>query len=106
MENDSGSLSPVPILGLLQTKNHRYNKETSPDIENNVKPEIPDTENGKNDFEKSNNNAGRLVVYGDSNCIDDSHQQKRMIFGHSNTRYFFVLINKNCDDEFATEGDR
>ena len=43
----------VPILGLLQTES------------NNL------ADNGD-----KNQNLGRLVVYGDSNCLDNSHLQK------------------------------
>lgn len=41
---------------------------------------MPADENDKkNDFKKQMSTMpGRLVVYGDSNCIDDSHLQKCM----------------------------
>lgn len=53
LEAETESVPDVPILGLLQTKG---NGEDSNDIS----------------FQQS----GRLVVYGDSNCLDNSHLQK------------------------------
>ena len=54
-----------PILGLLQTKGNNDEAVKTNNIEKNID-------------EKPSNTAGRLVIYGDSNCIDDSHLQKRM----------------------------
>ena len=56
-ESEVGNMQFVPILGLMQTN----------DFENN---EIKETESKLN-------LAGRIAIYGDSNCIDDSHSQKR-----------------------------
>lgn len=82
----------VPILGLLQTNNHMNMKEIYNDnYSNNMISE-------KENMEKSNIKdqvnivPGRIVVYGDSNCIDDSHLQKRMFF------FFYKILNlyNNC----------
>ncbi|XP_046428490.1 membrane-bound transcription factor site-1 protease isoform X2 [Neodiprion fabricii] len=72
LEGDAKQPELVPILGLFQTQSHRatdhrydtIGNEISNDIEQNV------PKNREKDI------AGRLVVYGDSNCIDDSHQHK------------------------------
>ncbi|XP_015585163.1 membrane-bound transcription factor site-1 protease isoform X2 [Cephus cinctus] len=75
-ETQLGTSSFVPILGLLQTKS----QETVNRVYNNAENEIPDPEEKEaqaaHEKEKINNAAGRIVVYGDSNCIDDSHLQK------------------------------
>lgn len=65
-----------PILGLLQTKSPNWNKKVDNTQDDQIN-DIHNTENDGNDDEKSSIVAGRLVVYGDSNCIDDSHLQKR-----------------------------
>ncbi|XP_042225174.1 membrane-bound transcription factor site-1 protease-like [Homarus americanus] len=52
LEAESESVPDVPILGLLQTK-------STDDLGDN-----------------SLHHSGRLVVYGDSNCLDNSHLQK------------------------------
>ncbi|XP_045605609.1 membrane-bound transcription factor site-1 protease [Procambarus clarkii] len=54
LEAESESVPDVPILGLLQTKG-------------NTNEEVGDN---------SQHHCGRLVVYGDSNCLDNSHLQK------------------------------
>ncbi|XP_003696264.1 membrane-bound transcription factor site-1 protease [Apis florea] len=76
LESESKSTMAVPILGLLQTNNHMNMKEIYNDnYSNNMISE-------KENMEKSNMKdqvnivPGRIVVYGDSNCIDDSHLQK------------------------------
>ncbi|XP_012285406.1 membrane-bound transcription factor site-1 protease [Orussus abietinus] len=75
-ENEGGATSLVPILGLLQVKG----RDKVQQIKEIVNNEIPDqAEEGDDDHdakERTNNKAGRLAVYGDSNCIDDSHLQK------------------------------
>lgn len=69
----------VPILGLLQTNNMNMKEIYNDNYSNNMISE-------KENMEKSNMKdqvnivPGRIVVYGDSNCIDDSHLQKRMFF--------------------------
>lgn len=57
LESKVTSLQFVPILGLLQVS----------DLE-------------KNEVKKSDskpNSSGRIAVFSDSNCIDDSHSHKR-----------------------------
>ncbi|XP_071545683.1 membrane-bound transcription factor site-1 protease [Panulirus ornatus] len=54
LEADSETVPDVPILGLLQTKSNT-NDDTG---------------------DSSQHRGGRLVVYGDSNCLDNSHLQK------------------------------
>lgn len=68
----------VPILGLLQTNGHMNMKEIYNDnYSNNIIAEKKNVE--KNNIkDQANIVPGRIVVYGDSNCIDDSHLQKRM----------------------------
>ena len=67
----------MPILGLFQTNGYVNMKELYNDNYSNN--EIV----GKENVEKNNMKdqakivSGRIVVYGDSNCIDDSHLQKR-----------------------------
>lgn len=70
----------VPILGLLQTNGHMNMKEIYNDnYSNNIIAEKENME--KNNMkDQANIVSGRIVVYGDSNCIDDSHLQKRMFF--------------------------
>ena len=78
LESESRSTMAVPILGLFQTNGH-INREMYNDNYN--KNEIMEKENiEKNNMkDQSNIVSGRVVVYGDSNCIDDSHLQKRML---------------------------
>lgn len=52
------------------THNDKINNEIDTANENNE----------KNHVKKQTNTSGRLVVYGDSNCIDDSHLQKCMFY--------------------------
>lgn len=79
METSSGSSSSVPILGLLQTKNPAFAKENAKPGENEIDIHLEKIQIKSNSLsDRANDKAGRLVVYGDSNCIDDSHLQKRM----------------------------
>jgi len=39
-----------------------------------------DQNSDKYHIKEQTNTSGRLVVYGDSNCIDDSHLQKCMYY--------------------------
>ncbi|XP_033228138.1 membrane-bound transcription factor site-1 protease isoform X2 [Belonocnema kinseyi] len=64
-----------PIMGLLQTKSPNLNKKVD-NTQNDQINDIDNIENDGDDDDKSSIVAGRLVVYGDSNCIDDSHLQK------------------------------
>lgn len=78
LESESRSTMSVPILGLFQTSDYKNIKKVhNDDHSNNV---IPDKENVEKDDTKDQISVvpGRIVVYGDSNCIDDSHLQKRM----------------------------
>ncbi|XP_011631233.1 LOW QUALITY PROTEIN: membrane-bound transcription factor site-1 protease [Pogonomyrmex barbatus] len=72
LEKDTGISTLVPILGLLQITNKKnvkmaYNKKLDNEAGENE---------GKNIVNEETSMSGRLVVYGDSNCIDDSHLQK------------------------------
>jgi hypothetical protein len=60
LKSEIGNLQYEPILGLLQVNNFKNNEIR--------KAKEPDSKL---------NTSGRIVVYGDSNCIDDSHSQKR-----------------------------
>ncbi|MPC27483.1 membrane-bound transcription factor site-1 protease-like [Portunus trituberculatus] len=53
LEAENESVQDVPILGLLQTESNSVADNTD-----------------------KSQNLGRLVVYGDSNCLDNSHLQK------------------------------
>lgn len=69
----------VPILGLFQTNGHiNLNEMYNDDHRNNLIVEKENMEKN-NVKEQANIVPGRIVVYGDSNCIDDSHLQKRML---------------------------
>ncbi|XP_043793205.1 membrane-bound transcription factor site-1 protease [Apis laboriosa] len=76
LESESKSTMAVPILGLLQTNGHTNMKEIYNDnYSNNIIAEKENME--KNNMkDQANIVPGRIVVYGDSNCIDDSHLQK------------------------------
>ncbi|CAK9813875.1 Membrane-bound transcription factor site-1 protease [Anthophora quadrimaculata] len=76
LESESRSTLAVPILGLFQTNGNKGNKEIYNDnYSNNIIAEKENME--KNNIkDQANIVSGRIVVYGDSNCIDDSHLQK------------------------------
>lgn len=77
MEKKSGASTLVPILGLLQITSEKDVQPVHDDGSNN---EIPADENDEKNYIKKQTSTmpGRLVVYGDSNCIDDSHLQQCM----------------------------
>lgn len=81
-EDDTKQTELVPILGLLQTRSHVIVNRRYDVIEDDLPNEIDG-----NEPKKEKRSPGRLVVYGDSNCIDDSHQQKR--------DYTFYLYRSN-----------
>ncbi|CAK9822443.1 Membrane-bound transcription factor site-1 protease [Anthophora retusa] len=75
LESESRSTLAVPILGLFQTNGNKGNKEIYNDNYSNIVAEKENME--KNNIkDQANIASGRIVVYGDSNCIDDSHLQK------------------------------
>lgn len=73
LEKEKKASALVPILGLLQSTN---SEETDESYKNQIDNQTPQTERS-NVKEQTRSTPGRLVVYGDSNCIDDSHLQKR-----------------------------
>ncbi|XP_043255245.1 membrane-bound transcription factor site-1 protease isoform X3 [Colletes gigas] len=76
LESESRSTMSMPILGLFQTSGYKSIKKMYNDnLDNNA---VTDKENlEKHNLKDQINIApGRIVVYGDSNCIDDSHLQK------------------------------
>ncbi|XP_032675989.1 membrane-bound transcription factor site-1 protease [Odontomachus brunneus] len=74
LEKESGACNLVPILGLLQVTSENTVKITHNDeIHDQV---AQDERQEKNRARERTVLPGRLVVYGDSNCIDDSHLQK------------------------------
>jgi len=76
LEKESGIATLVPILGLLQVTN-----EKDVEMAHNAKIEVQADQNSKKNYVKEQTStSGRLVVYGDSNCIDDSHLQKCMYY--------------------------
>ncbi|EZA58379.1 hypothetical protein DMN91_005650 [Ooceraea biroi] len=72
LEKEKGTATLVPILGLLPVTNK---KDVGESYKGEINNEIPQTEKN-NVKEQAGTTPGRLVVYGDSNCIDDSHLQK------------------------------
>ncbi|XP_060826066.1 membrane-bound transcription factor site-1 protease [Bombus pascuorum] len=76
LESESRSTIPVPILGLFQTNGYVNMKKLYNDNYSNN--EIVEKENVEKNNMKDQTKivSGRIVVYGDSNCIDDSHLQK------------------------------
>lgn len=79
LEKESGTPNLVPILGLLQVTSENAVKVTHND-ETHDQVAQTDERQEKNRAKERMSNVlpGRLVVYGDSNCIDDSHLQKCM----------------------------
>lgn len=69
----------VPILGLLQVTTEKDVEMTHNDKTNNEIDQA-DQNSEKNHVKEQASTSGRLVVYGDSNCIDDSHLQKCMYY--------------------------
>ncbi|RXG72413.1 Membrane-bound transcription factor site-1 protease [Armadillidium vulgare] len=65
IEAEKRPCKDVPILGLLQTGTE--DEKVSSDNENLIKDE---------DSIDTSSSEGRIVVYGDSNCLDNSHLQK------------------------------
>ncbi|XP_014489170.1 PREDICTED: membrane-bound transcription factor site-1 protease [Dinoponera quadriceps] len=83
LEKESGMPTLVPILGLLQVTNENdVTRDVMYDeINDRIEALMMDEKHlEKNkrvrDIKRTNTAPGRLVVYGDSNCIDDSHLQK------------------------------
>ncbi|XP_011879959.1 PREDICTED: membrane-bound transcription factor site-1 protease [Vollenhovia emeryi] len=74
LEKESGVLKLVPILGLLQVTSKKDVKMTHNKINNEIGQ--ADQNDEKHHAKEQTSTSGRLVVYGDSNCIDDSHLQK------------------------------
>lgn len=78
LEKESGVSTLVPILGLLQVTSEKDIEMVHNDKTDN---EVQAAQNGeKNYVKEQTSTSGRLVVYGDSNCIDDSHLQKCMYY--------------------------
>ncbi|CAL1681030.1 unnamed protein product [Lasius platythorax] len=108
LEKESGTSTLVPILGLLQVTSEKlvsslytaveaaYNDETNNKASANKN-------NKENHVKKQTSTMpGRLVVYGDSNCIDDSHLQKSCfwmldaILEYTTTGYIpTIFMNEN-----------
>ncbi|XP_020286864.1 membrane-bound transcription factor site-1 protease isoform X2 [Pseudomyrmex gracilis] len=78
VKKEPGIPALVPILGLLQVSG-KNDVETANrnGIDNDIKQA---DQNEENTYVKEQTTAGRLVVYGDSNCIDDNHLQKRVYY--------------------------
>ncbi|XP_071579996.1 membrane-bound transcription factor site-1 protease isoform X1 [Temnothorax nylanderi] len=77
LEKESGIPKLVPILGLLQVTSEKNVEMTHNDnINNEVDQADQNDEKQNDDVKEQTSTSGRLVVYGDSNCIDDSHLQK------------------------------
>lgn len=78
LEKESGTLTLAPILGLFQVSSENAVDATrNDDDETDDRVGPTDERQEKNRAkERTSTTPGRLVVYGDSNCIDDSHLQK------------------------------
>lgn len=63
---DSTPETRVPVLGLLQTQNLDSHYEPKNSIDEGEDPK-----------HKQTKTPGRIAVFGDSNCIDESHMKKR-----------------------------
>ncbi|XP_012267422.2 membrane-bound transcription factor site-1 protease [Athalia rosae] len=72
-ESDAKQSESVPILGLFQSRSRTEIGDRQNIMNDEVENVIGQLEPGKNSEKET---AGRIIVYGDSNCIDDSHQQK------------------------------
>ncbi|EFN75041.1 Membrane-bound transcription factor site-1 protease [Camponotus floridanus] len=101
LEKKSGTSTLVPILGLLQVTSEKDVQLVHDDGSNN---EIPADENDEKNYIKKQTSTmpGRLVVYGDSNCIDDSHLQQSCfwmldaILEYTTTGYIpTIFMNEN-----------
>lgn len=100
LEKESGTSTLVPILGLLQVTSEKDVEAAQNDETDN---EAPTDENDKKNYVKQMSTMpGRLVVYGDSNCIDDSHLQKSCfwmldaILEYTTTGYIpTIFMNEN-----------
>lgn len=78
LEKESGIPTLVPILGLLQVISEKDVEMAQNDKINNI---VQANQNDEKNYVKEQiSTSGRLVVYGDSNCIDDSHLQKCMYY--------------------------
>lgn len=78
VKKELGIAALVPILGLLQVAS-KNNVGTA--NHNGIDNEMEQaSQNEENTYVKEQTMAGRLVVYGDSNCIDDNHLQKRVYY--------------------------
>lgn len=75
-KSQGGHAELVPILGLLQTK-AKYDTDNKHLY--NVNSNVISNDDGNEEIKKDaiTKYPGRIVIYGDSNCIDDSDQQKR-----------------------------
>ncbi|KAL6417067.1 hypothetical protein ACFW04_013021 [Cataglyphis niger] len=100
LEKESGTFTLVPILGLLQITSKKDVEAAHNEINNEA---LTDENNKKNYIKKQTSTMpGRLVVYGDSNCIDDSHLQKSCfwmldaILEYTTTGYIpTIFMNEN-----------
>lgn len=77
LEKESGASAFVPILGLLQVTRENDVRTTYNENDDGA-TQINENEEKNHAKEQISVTPGRLVVYGDSNCIDDSHLQKCM----------------------------
>ncbi|XP_031843340.1 membrane-bound transcription factor site-1 protease [Nomia melanderi] len=73
IESESRFTMSMPILGLFQTSGYKDLQKVYNDNDKNL---VGDEENVDRTNIKDQIVPGRIVVYGDSNCIDDSHLQK------------------------------
>lgn len=96
LEKESGTSTLVPILGLLQITSEKVASSYDTEVVYKTYNEPANKNDKKSYVEKQTNiMPGRLVVYGDSNCIDDSHLQKCMYCKKQNIlkNQYFKNIN-------------
>ncbi|XP_063990633.1 membrane-bound transcription factor site-1 protease [Diachasmimorpha longicaudata] len=67
---ETGTVGTMPIIGLLQTKSRKFNEIGGQEEESD----------NRGHEARSSGGPGRIVVYGDSNCIDDAHAKKPPCF--------------------------
>lgn len=103
LEKESGTSTLVPILGLLQITSEKVASSYDTEVVYKTYNEPANKNDKKSYVEKQTNiMPGRLVVYGDSNCIDDSHLQKSCfwmldaILEYTTTGYIpTIFMNEN-----------
>lgn len=72
LEGEATGAELVAILGLYQVQDQPGLAQVEPVAENTISGEVDEGTSRP----ASSSTAGRIIVYGDSNCADNSHMQK------------------------------